>query len=67
MAALFVPIKHVLLMRRDRGCLCAFVRENGMFSHVMIGSNDIARPKKFYDALFGALGGKPGRRTPRGG
>ena len=24
-----------------------------MFSHVMVGSNDIDRSKKFYDALFG--------------
>ena len=31
-----------------------------MFSHVMIGSNDIAKSKTFYDATFGALGGKPG-------
>jgi catechol 2,3-dioxygenase-like lactoylglutathione lyase family enzyme len=31
-----------------------------MFSHVMVGSNDIARSKTFYDALFGAIGGKPG-------
>src|SRR5579862_1569580 len=31
-----------------------------MFSHVMVGSNDIDRSKKFYDALFGAVGGKPG-------
>jgi catechol 2,3-dioxygenase-like lactoylglutathione lyase family enzyme len=31
-----------------------------MFSHVMIGSNDIARSKTFYDALLGTLGGKPG-------
>ena len=31
-----------------------------MFSHIMIGSNDIARSKKFYDALFVAMGGKPG-------
>ena len=31
-----------------------------MFSHVMVGSNDISRSKAFYDALFGALGGKPG-------
>ena len=31
-----------------------------MFSHVMIGSNDIARSKKFYDALFAAMGGQPG-------
>ena len=31
-----------------------------MFSHVMIGSNDIGRSKIFYDAVFGALGGKAG-------
>jgi catechol 2,3-dioxygenase-like lactoylglutathione lyase family enzyme len=24
-----------------------------MFSHVMVGSNDIDRSKKFYDSLFG--------------
>ncbi len=37
-----------------------------MFSHVMIGSNDIARSKKFYDALFAAMGGKPGKQDPKG-
>ena len=37
-----------------------------MFSHVMIGSNDLARSKTFYDALFEALGGKPGRTDPKG-
>lgn len=37
-----------------------------MFSHVMIGSNDIARSKTFYDALFAALGGKPGRIDDKG-
>ena len=31
-----------------------------MFSHIMIGSNDIARSKKFYDALFAAIGAPPG-------
>jgi len=31
-----------------------------MFSHVMLGSNDIARSKKFYDALFAAMGAQPG-------
>ena len=31
-----------------------------MFSHIMVGSNDIARSKKFYDALFTAIGGQPG-------
>ena len=37
-----------------------------MFSHVMIGSKDIARSKKFYDAVFGAIGGKPGTEDARG-
>jgi catechol 2,3-dioxygenase-like lactoylglutathione lyase family enzyme len=27
-----------------------------MFSHIMIGSNDINKSKKFYDALFGVVG-----------
>lgn len=37
-----------------------------MFSHVMVGSNDTARSKAFYDALFGALGGKPAIQDPKG-
>ncbi len=37
-----------------------------MFSHIMIGSNDIARSKKFYDALFVAMGGKPGVEDAKG-
>jgi len=37
-----------------------------MFSHIMIGSNDIARSKKFYDALFGAMGAQPGQELPGG-
>ncbi len=33
-----------------------------MFSHVMIGSNDIERSKRFYDAVLGVLGiGEPAR------
>ncbi len=33
-----------------------------MFSHVMIGSNDIERSKRFYDAVLGVLGvGEPFR------
>ena len=27
-----------------------------MFSHVMVGSNDVGRSKKFYDSLFGKEG-----------
>ena len=37
-----------------------------MFSHVMIGSNDIARSKKFYDALFTAMGAQPATPDARG-
>src|SRR5450432_1291732 len=37
-----------------------------MFSHIMVGSNDIDRSKKFYDALFGAVGGKPGVQDAKG-
>ena len=37
-----------------------------MFSHIMVGSNDIARSKKFYDALFVAMGGQPGVEDARG-
>jgi catechol 2,3-dioxygenase-like lactoylglutathione lyase family enzyme len=37
-----------------------------MFSHVMIGSNDIDRSRQFYDALFGAMGGKPARQDDKG-
>ena len=31
-----------------------------MFSHVMIGTNDIRRSKAFYDAVLGTLGVHPG-------
>ena len=37
-----------------------------MFSHMMVGSNDIARSKLFYDALFAAMGAKPGRQDDKG-
>lgn len=31
-----------------------------MFSHVMVGTNDLEASRKFYDALLGTLGIKPG-------
>jgi len=31
-----------------------------MFSHVMVGVNDLERSRKFYDALLGTLGIAPG-------
>ena len=37
-----------------------------MYSHMMVGSNDIARSKTFYDALFGAIGGKPAIEDDKG-
>ena len=37
-----------------------------MFSHIMVGSNDIDASKTFYDATLQALGGKPGRLDPSG-
>ncbi|CAO4174449.1 VOC family protein [Methylorubrum populi] len=37
-----------------------------MFTHVMIGSNDLERARTFYDATFAALGGPPGEMDARG-
>lgn len=31
-----------------------------MFSHVMVGTSDLERSRKFYDAIFAALGIGPG-------
>ena len=39
-----------------------------MFSHVMVGSNDIDRSKRFYDAVLGVLGaGEPLRDKSKTG
>jgi catechol 2,3-dioxygenase-like lactoylglutathione lyase family enzyme len=39
-----------------------------MFSHVMVGSNDIERSKRFYDAVLGVLGaGEPLRNMAKAG
>ena len=37
-----------------------------MFSHVMVGSNDLAASKKFYDAALGAIGIPPGVTDEKG-
>ncbi|MXP48364.1 VOC family protein [Altererythrobacter luteolus] len=37
-----------------------------MFSHVMLGADDIDASKKFYDACFKALGGREGMVDPKG-
>ena len=39
-----------------------------MFSHMMVGSNDIERSKRFYDAVLGVLGaGEPFRNKTNTG
>jgi catechol 2,3-dioxygenase-like lactoylglutathione lyase family enzyme len=37
-----------------------------MFSHIMIGANNIAEAKSFYDAVLGELGCAPGVIDPKG-
>jgi catechol 2,3-dioxygenase-like lactoylglutathione lyase family enzyme len=37
-----------------------------MFSHVMVGANDVEASKKFYDAVLGAIGIPPGRLDDKG-
>ena len=34
-----------------------------MFNHIMIGSNDIERSKRFYDAVLGVFGAREGMRN----
>lgn len=37
-----------------------------MFSHVMLGADDIDSSKTFYDAALGALGARPAMVDPKG-
>jgi catechol 2,3-dioxygenase-like lactoylglutathione lyase family enzyme len=37
-----------------------------MFSHVMVGANDIGASKKFYDAILGAIGYQAGITDEKG-
>lgn len=37
-----------------------------MYSHNMVGTNDTARSKKFYDAVFTAMGGRAGSQDDKG-
>src|SRR5262249_36717235 len=37
-----------------------------MFTHVMVGANDLAASKKFYDAVLGAIGVTAGQADPKG-
>ena len=37
-----------------------------MFSHVVVGTNDLERAKTFYDAVLGQLGYREGKRRAKG-
>lgn len=37
-----------------------------MFSHIMLGANDVAESKKFYDAILEVLGHRPGVMDEKG-
>jgi catechol 2,3-dioxygenase-like lactoylglutathione lyase family enzyme len=37
-----------------------------MFSHIMVGADNVEESKKFYDAALGALGIEPGVMDPKG-
>ena len=37
-----------------------------MYSHNMVGSNDLAKSKTFYDAVFKAIGGNPAVQDDKG-
>lgn len=37
-----------------------------MYSHNVVGTNDAARSKTFYDAVFGAVGASPGMQDDKG-
>ena len=37
-----------------------------MFSHIMLGANDVETSKTFYDAALGALGARSAMVDPKG-
>ncbi len=37
-----------------------------MFSHVLVGADDVAASKKFYDAVLGTIGVPEGKADPKG-
>ena len=43
-----------------------FNEDYPMFSHIMLGANDVAASRKFYDAVLGALGHEPGTMDDKG-
>lgn len=41
-------------------------KENDVFSHVMVGSDDLEAARRFYDAIFETAGGRAGRFDEKG-
>jgi catechol 2,3-dioxygenase-like lactoylglutathione lyase family enzyme len=41
-------------------------KEESMFTHVVVGADDVAVSKKFYDAVLGAIGIPEGKADPKG-
>ena len=39
--------------------------ETPVYSHNMVGTNDVAKSKTFYDAVFQAMAASPAFRTTR--
>jgi catechol 2,3-dioxygenase-like lactoylglutathione lyase family enzyme len=61
-----LPGRLPVVYSRRRGESLKDFGGSEMFSHVMVASNDIERSKKFYDAVFQAVGGKPGEQDAKG-
>src|SRR5215216_4939941 len=60
------PVDDATNLRLDDHVITTRARRTRVFSHLMIGSNDLARSKAFYDGLFSAMGAKPGAMDAKG-
>ena len=52
--------------RATTTCHAEFKGDKAVFSHIVLGADDIQSAKQFYDAALGALGHGPGAETPDG-
>jgi catechol 2,3-dioxygenase-like lactoylglutathione lyase family enzyme len=50
---------------RERNSYTGYLRGR-MFSHIFVGSDDVATSKKFYDAVLGAIGVPEGKLDAKG-
>lgn len=57
-------VENEYLFRWEKAFVDVNLRRFVMFNHIMVGSNDIERSKRFYDAVLGLLGaGEPLRNV----